>query len=68
MSNLDDQMTVISKRIAEQSVVLARIVDESNLLRTCSQKLMQKLRAHLSEIKLELDNPGTQNGRDRDEQ
>jgi len=54
MRSIDDDMMLISKRVLEQSNALARIVDESNILRATSDKLCETVRAQLRMIKLEL--------------
>ena len=55
MRSYYDDMARMSQRISEQSNTLARIVDESNILRATSDKLFETLRAQLRAIKLELD-------------
>jgi len=47
-------MILLSKRVSEQSDMLDRIVEESNILRATSDKLLETITAHLSAIKLEL--------------
>ena len=54
MRSYYDNMARMSQRISEQSNTLARIVDESNILRATSDKLLETLRAQLRAIELEL--------------
>jgi hypothetical protein len=54
MRSYYDDLSRMSQRILEQSNTLARIVDESNILRATSDKLFETLRAQLRAIKLEL--------------
>ena len=54
MRSIDADMILISKRVSDQSIILARIVHESRILRATSDKLLATIRSYLVVIKLEL--------------